>query len=168
MPRPAAATVVGIGATAFGHRSGRSVPALASEAALNALADAGLGPSDIDAVVPVGGACFAEDLIANIRVRPTVFDALPPPGGNSGVVSLGVAEALITAGRADVAVIVFARNGSSASRVTARVRALPGQWLRTYLEQPHGWIAPVQWYSMIARRHTIEYGSRRRPWRRWH
>ncbi|MBL7660545.1 lipid-transfer protein, partial [Escherichia coli] len=42
------AAIVGIGATDFSKNSGRSELRLAAEAVLDALADAGLSPTDVD------------------------------------------------------------------------------------------------------------------------
>ncbi len=152
-------TITGIGQTDFTRRSGRSVRALACEAALRALADAEVRAAEIDAVIPVGGSVLSDDLISGLGLAASLTDCLPPPGGNSGVISLELADVLLRSGRADTVLIVFARNGSSASRVTTRSGTLPGQHFRSYLERPHGWVTPAQWYTMIARRHAIEFGS---------
>lgn len=159
MTSQGAVAVVGTGETAFTRRSDRSVRELTVEAMTRALADAGLAIGDIDAIIPLGGDVAADDLISNMGANRVVVDAHPPMGGNSGVAALGLAQAVMTSGRADTVAIVFARNGSSARRVDRRVGSLSGQHLRTYLERPHGWITPAQWYSVIAKRHEIEFGS---------
>lgn len=151
--------VAGIGATEFSRASGRSVGALAREAALSALADAQLAPGDVGAVVPVGGSLFTEDVIAGLGLDDDVADLLPPPGGNGGLNSVGTAETILRSGLADVALVVFARNGRSANRIGRRVTALPGQQFREFLERPYGWTSPAQWYAMIAQRHMAEYNT---------
>jgi acetyl-CoA acetyltransferase len=151
--------ITGIGHTDFSRRSGRSVRTLACEAASLAVADADLALADIDAVIPVGGSVLSDDLISGLGLRTSLIDCLPPPGGNSGVLSLELAEIILRSGRASTVLIVFARNGSSAARVTTRSGTLPGQQFRTYLERPHGWVTPAQWYTMMARRHELEFGS---------
>lgn len=150
--------VTGVGHSAYSKSSPRSVPGLAIDAVRAALADAGLGVVDIDAIVPVGGYIFSDDLVSNLGVRTDVIDALPAPGGNGGVSSLGIAELMIFSGRARTVLVVMSRK-ASVNRIASRVTSLPGPQFRTFLEQPHGWAAPVQWYSMIARRHMIEYGT---------
>jgi acetyl-CoA acetyltransferase len=152
-------SVAGIGASAFSRRSARSVPALAGDAARAALVDAGLTAGDVGAVVPVGGSLFTEDVIAALRLREDVVDVLPAPGGNGGLSSVGVAQMVLLSGAAEVALVVFARNGRSANRIGRRVAELPGRQFREFLESPHGWIAPAQWYSMIARRHMEIHGT---------
>jgi acetyl-CoA acetyltransferase len=157
----AVGAVAGIGETSFSRVSGRSVPALAAEAARNALADAGLKPADVGAVIPVGGSLFTEDVISSLRLRDDVVDVLPAPGGNAGLNSVGAAEILLRSGAAEVVLVVFARNGRSADRIARRVTGLPGQQFREFLERPHGWMTPAQWYSMVARRHMSVYGTSR-------
>jgi acetyl-CoA acetyltransferase len=152
-------SVVGIGASAFSRRSGESVAALAGHAARAALADADLTPGDVGAVVPVGGTLFTEDLIAALGLRHDVADALPAPGGNGGLSAVGLAQTMLLAGTADVVLVVFARNGRSTNRIARRVVDLPGQPFREFLERPYGWVAPAQWYSMIARRHMAVHGT---------
>jgi acetyl-CoA acetyltransferase len=154
-----AAVITGIGNTAFSRRSGRSPRALAVEAARGAVTDAGRAEQDVDGIIPVGGAIFADDLIEDLALSRAALDALPAPGGNSGLGALLLAEVLIQSGRCHDVLIVFARNGSSAQRIARRVMALPGQHFRSYLERPQGWITPAQWYAMIARRHMIEFGT---------
>jgi acetyl-CoA acetyltransferase len=56
-------------------------------------------------------------------------------------------------------VVYGARNGSSGKRVVDRIARLAGADLRQELEYPYGWLAPAQWYAMIARRHMHEYGT---------
>lgn len=151
--------VVGVGETAYSRDSGRSVQALALEAARAALHDAGLEAPTLDGVIPVGGSIHAEDLIVGLQMATTTFDALPPPGGNSAVAAVGLARTAIEAGRASAVLVVFARNGASEARIANRVRTLPGQQFRLQLEQPHGWSTPAQWYAMICRRHMHEHGT---------
>jgi acetyl-CoA acetyltransferase len=152
-------SVLGVGETEYLRSSGRSVQTLGIRAARNALADARIGPESVDGVIPLGGLLFAEDLISGLGLRTDIADALPAPGGNSAVASLGLAEALVESGRASVVLIVFARNGSSETRIANRIRMLPGQQFRHNLEDPHGWSIPAAWYAMICRRHMAEHGT---------
>ena len=151
--------ILGTGETAYSRRSGRSVPDLAAEAGRAALADAGLPASRVDAVIPLGGSLFTEDLMAGLGLPDQVFDASPAPGGNAAVAALRLAESMIGSGTASCALIVLARNGSSGQRIAGRARLLPGQQFRAQLEHPHGWSVPAQWYAMICRRHMAEYGT---------
>lgn len=151
--------VLGVGQSRYSRRSGRSAQALAADAAWAALADAGLEPANVDGVIPLGGSVFTEDLIAALGLGETVFDATPAPGGNAAVSSLALAEALVHGGRADVVLIVFARNGASGNRINQRIGLLPGGQFRSQLEASQGWSVPASWYAMICRRHMLEFGT---------
>jgi acetyl-CoA acetyltransferase len=151
--------LVGIGASPFSRASGVSVAALARTAAMAALADAGSAVAEVDGFVPVGGAVFTEDLIAGVGLRDDVYDAVPAPGGNSALTAVGLARTMLLAGSATAVLVVFARNGSSSTRIADRVRSLPGQVFREHLEHTAGWSTPAQWYAMMCRRHMAEFGT---------
>lgn len=153
--------IIGVGETSYSRRSGRSVQSLAAEASRRALADADVRPADVDGVIPLGGYLHVEDVLAGVGLSDQCATALPPPGGNSGVDSLRVAQALIASGQATTILVVLAKNGASEARISQRVTALAGQQFRLQLERPQGWSAPVEWYAMIARRHMIEHGTRK-------
>lgn len=151
--------IVGAGQTALSGRSGLCVAELGVQAARSALGDAGIAAESVDLVVPIGGCLFAEDLISGLRLSLNVRDVWPPPGGNSTIAALALAKQLLESQAAEVALLVFARNGSSEARIRRRVNQLPGGVFREQLELPHGWSLPAQWYSMICRRHMHEFGT---------
>jgi acetyl-CoA acetyltransferase len=153
------AAITGVGQTSFSRRSGRSVPDLALESASAALADAGVDPRDVDLFLPVGGALHAEDLIAGLGLSRHLRDALPPPGGNAAVTALALATALLAGEYGRLALITFARNGSSQAPISRRTGLLPGGQFRDGLERPQGWSVPAEWYAMICRRHMQRYGT---------
>ena len=155
---PSGIVIAGVGHTVYARRSEASVPQLAVTATRAAVTDAGITFRDIDGVVPVGGFVFTDDLIANLGIRRDVVDALPAPGGNSGVASLILADMMIRSGRAETVLVIMSRK-ASVNRIASRLGGLPGPQFRTFLERPHGWVAPAQWYAMIARRHMIEHGT---------
>jgi acetyl-CoA acetyltransferase len=151
--------VAGVGYTRFTRRSGRSVQDLALESAEAALADAGLAAAQVDLFIPVGGGLHAEDMMAGLGLRRTLHDACPPPGGNAALNAVALAAALLASGYGRLALITFARNGSSRDRISGRVAALPGRQFREGLERPQGWSVPAEWYAMICRRHMDVYGT---------
>jgi acetyl-CoA acetyltransferase len=152
--------LIGTGQTSYSRRSGRSVEALALEASRAAVRDADISIREIEAVIPVGGSLFTEDTLAGLGLSPSMtHDLLPAPGGNAAISAIGHARTLLSGGQARNVLVVLARNGASQAKVEARVQSLPGQRFRRYLERPHGWSTPAQWYSMICRRHMYEYGT---------
>jgi acetyl-CoA acetyltransferase len=159
---PGAASIVGVGSTDYSRRSGRSESRLAIEAVCAALADAGLDPKTVDGIVCYPDSPPAEDLIAGLGLPDVRFTATSHLGGASSVASLQLAGAAISAGVATTVVCVFARNGSSRSRIHDRIdRLVPGQRFRQNLERPHGISTPAQWYSFLCRRHMHEFGTTR-------
>lgn len=156
------AALAGVGFTRFTRRSGRSVQDLALESADAALADADLAAGQVDLFIPVGGALFAEDMIAGLGLSRTLRDAWPAPGGNAALNAVVLAAALLAGDYGRVALVTFARNGSSHERIAGRVAALPGRQFRESLERPQGWGVPAEWYAMICRRHMDVYGTSER------
>ena len=59
------AAIVGIGETGYFRGSEQSVPELVLSASMEAIRDAGLKPSDIDAVIPPPGYLSTEEIAAN-------------------------------------------------------------------------------------------------------
>ena len=73
--------VTGIGETAYSRNSGKSVVALQMQAALAAIADAGLSPKDIDGIVAYSASgVVAEDFVTNFGIPDLRFSATTPLG----------------------------------------------------------------------------------------
>jgi acetyl-CoA acetyltransferase len=152
--------ITGIGETAYTRGSGKSIMSLQMEAALKAIADAGLSPKDIDGVVPYAGmGAVAEDFITNFGIEDLRYSATTPMGGASCVASLQTAAMAVTTGVATHVLCVVGRNGYSGSRVGGRVAQLPQFKTIAEYEMPIGNIAPPQLYAHMARRHMELYGT---------
>lgn len=152
--------ITGIGETAYLRGSGKSAIALQMEAALAAIADAGLTPKDIDGVVPyASGDGVAEDFITNFGIEDLRFSATTPMGGASAVAGIQAAILAIEGGVAKNVLIPFGRNGYSGGRIGARVQQLPQFRTIGEFEMPLGQIAPPQLYAHMARRHMELYGT---------
>lgn len=146
-------------AGAFEH-PGRKLPdvsaaQIASEVTAGALADAGLGPADVDALfcdatLGPGAMALATHLgFANLRYVDTT-----DTGGSSYLIHVGHALSAMAMGRCDVAVVVMAghgRSGPPAPSGAARDPAAP-------FEAAFGMIQPSS-YALLARRHMYEYGT---------
>src|SRR5215510_2071139 len=152
--------ITGVGETAYSRNSGRSVVALQMEAALAAVADAGLRPTDIDGIIAYAtSGVVAEDFVTNFGIPDLRFSATTPMGGASCVAALQCAVAVIGAGICRHVLIPLGRNGASESRIGTRVRQLPQFRLVGEFEMPVGAIAPAQLYAPMARRHMELYGT---------
>ncbi len=81
--------ISGVGETAYSRNSGQSVVALQMQAALAAIADAGLTPKDIDGIIPYGtSGVVAEDFVTNFGIADLRFSATTPMGGASCVAAV--------------------------------------------------------------------------------
>jgi acetyl-CoA acetyltransferase len=155
------ACIVGVGQTDYSKASGRSVQTLALQAARAAIADAGLKPADIDAILPYVLGPTADEMAAQLGISDLRYSSVIRMGGATFVACLETAALLIHSGIARNVLVFCARNGRSGTRVTGRVNTIPGQGFRRDFESPYGFSVPGQWYAMIARRHMIEFGTTR-------
>ncbi|MDA1310665.1 MAG: transporter [Proteobacteria bacterium] len=153
--------ITGIGETAYTRGSGKSDTALPMEAALKAIADAGLSPKDIDGVVPyASGSTVAEDFITNLGLPDLRYSATTPLGGASCVAGIQAAVSAVATGLANHVLIPIGRNGYSGSRIGNRVQQMPQFRTIGEYEMPLGTLAPAQLYSHMARRHMELYGTK--------
>ncbi|MFX7977123.1 hypothetical protein ABTK65_19970, partial [Acinetobacter baumannii] len=68
------AAITGVGETAYTRMSGKSVLALQLEASLNAIADAGLSPKEIDGIITYSNSpVVAEDFVTNFGISDLRF-----------------------------------------------------------------------------------------------
>jgi acetyl-CoA acetyltransferase len=152
--------ITGVGETAYSRQSGKSVVRLQMEAALAAIADAGLTPKDVDGVIAYAtSGVVAEDFVTNFGIPDLRFSATTPLGGASCVAAVQCALAVIGAGICRHVLIPLGRNGASESRIGSRVRQLPQFRVVGEFEMPVGAIAPAQLYAPMARRHMERYGT---------
>jgi len=155
------ACIVGIGQTDYSKSSGRSVQTLALQAARAAIADAGLKPHDIDAILPYILGPTADEIASQLGISDLRYSSIIKMGGATFVACLETAALLIHNGIARNVLVFCARNGRSGTRVAGRVNTIPGQSFRRDFESPYGFSVPGQWYAMLARRHMIEFGTTR-------
>ena len=156
------ALVSGIGETRYVRApgSGKTPIALQMEAALAAIADAGLRPKDIDGIIPFAiGPLVAEDFVTNFGITDLSFSALTPLGGASAVASLQCAAAAIAAGICRHVLLSLGRNGYSGTRIASRIAQMPQFRVVGEFEVPSGATTPVQFYAPMARLHMDRYGT---------
>ena len=158
------AAIVGIGATEFSKNSGRSELRLAVEAVTAALADAGLGPRDVD-----GYATFSMDNNPAIEINRSIgggdlrFFSRVHYGGGAACATVLQAAMAVATGVADTVVCYRAMNERSMQRFGAGVQGRP----RTPTVEsahfgwyaPYGLLTPASWVAMCARRYLHEYGA---------
>jgi len=154
------AAVTGVGETAYTRETARSQLALTLEAALAAIADAGLDPKDIDGVIPYGaGGVVAEDFITNFGLPDLRYSALTPMGGASPVAALQSAAMAVATGVANHVLVALGRGSVAGGRIAKRLAEMPQMRTVGEFEMPLGTNAPAQFYAHMARRHMGLYGT---------
>lgn len=157
------ACVTGIGETRYMRGSTKTAFELQIESSLNAIADAGLTPKDIDGVIPIGIVSgTADDFIENFGIPDLRFSAVIPHGGASPVMALQCAAAAVATGACNHVLITFGRNvtAKAITKAGARIHTMPQFHYVTEFEYPFGAIAPAQLYAPMARRHMELYGTK--------
>lgn len=147
--------IAGIGHTAFGKLPGRSTVSLNIEACRHALADAGLGPEDVDALfvkVPTSKVemMYGQKLAEAMGLTPRV-GGVWDQGGASNISMISFAAMAIAAGQCEVALVTLADNPRTGTR-----QAYEKAWGD---DAVFGWFSVVASYAMIARRHMHGHGT---------
>lgn len=155
--------IVGIGATDFSRQSGRSDLTLATQAALAAIADAGLTPAAIDGIVRCeSDTVLHNDLADSLGIPELTFWSAVGPGGVAPSAMVGQAVAAILSGQATTVLVFRELNGRSGRRYgQSPLDATTVGGGGTYDEffAPYGLLTPGQIFALMARRHMAEYGT---------
>jgi acetyl-CoA acetyltransferase len=157
------AAIVGIGQTEFSKNSGRSDLQLACEAVRNAIADAGLRPSQID-----GMTTFTMDLSDDIEIARSVgiggltFQSQIPHGGGAALGVLQQAAMAVATGAAKYVVCYRDLNGRSGQRYSSGVSGnlITSDSIHWSWYIPSGLMTPTSWVAMVTRRYMHETGTR--------
>jgi acetyl-CoA acetyltransferase len=156
------AAVVGIGATEFSKRSGRSELQLAAEAVSAAIDDAGLAPEDVDGLVTYTMETNPEIQVAQaVGIGELTYFTRIHYGGGAACATLQQAALAVTAGVADTVVCYRAFNERSGRRFgtgradwSATAEGVAMGWYTAF-----GFMTPAAWVAMFARRYMHTYGA---------
>ena len=151
------AVIVGVAESDLGQ-TGKSALELQAQAAVRALADAGLSLRDVDGLATVGVPRFpAVQTAEYLGLRPTWSESTFT-GGSSFEIMAGRAAQAVTAGDAKVVLIVYGSNQRS-----ARSRSLGGvldpAQPESQFDAPYRPLSPVSFYALAAKRHMHEFGT---------
>ena len=159
--------ITGIGETAYTRGTDKKEFSLMLEASMNAIADAGLKPHDIDGIIPPPTPfATAEHFAANLGIEDMRYAATVHMGGASSVTALQSAALAVTYGVAKHVLVPFGWKGYSGSRVRSlgsdngeSMSGSLGALMNTVNEYylPYGASVPVQWYAWMATRHKALY-----------
>ncbi|GIW40196.1 MAG: thiolase [Candidatus Binatia bacterium] len=139
----------------LGRLPHKSALALHMEASRNALEDAGLRPSDVDAVF-TSGRNMANDVPEYLGIRPRFVDGTQI-GGASFLLHVEHAATAIASGLCEVALISHGESGYSRVGMPS-VRWGPDS-VNLQFEQPYGVGGPPTRYGFVATRHMHEFGT---------
>jgi acetyl-CoA acetyltransferase len=153
--------IAGVGETAYVRGSGRTTRALATAAIRTALADAGLGPGEVDGMLSYSlmDAAQCPEVASDLGIRLNFYMDVWG-GGSSTEALVGIALGAIEAGMCRTVVIYRAMNGYSQLRMggtgwaAAPVTGDELHW------RPYGWSSPAQWFAPVFMRHMQAYGTR--------
>ena len=153
------AAIVGIGQTEFSKDSGRSTLRMALESILEALADAGLQPKDVDGIVKMGANddIYEIDLLRSLNLPNLRFFSEIPHGGGAACGTIASATAAVVSGMADVVITFRSLNERSERRFGESVAGGGMTHWRQYT-LPHGLVTPAQWVAIFGQRYLHEYG----------
>lgn len=148
--------VVGLGAAGWGEAPGFNATEIMADAALKAIADAGLAVSDID------GLCAATSTHAfptltmaeYLGIKPTFFDGTNV-GGSSFEMHVLQAAMALEAGLCNTVLICYGSNQRTAGGKL--ISMSEPQWHETPYEPRH----PITAYALAASRHMHQYGTTR-------
>jgi acetyl-CoA acetyltransferase len=153
--------IVGAADTEVGVLPGRTPMELCVEAALKAIADAGLKKSDVDGLLTCNSMAqplmyHAESMAEYLQIFPRYCMAVGAGGGTTFTAIHHAASAIAT-GMADIIVISMADSMRSG---LSREQALQAQASTGHpeFEQPYGPTVPA-YYALIAQAHMAEFGT---------
>lgn len=148
--------IAGIGQTKFGRLPGRGTVSLNVEACRNALADAGIDKSVVDALfvkVPTSrySSMYGQTLAEAMRLQPKV-GGVWDQGGATNISMISFACMCIEHGQCDVAIVSLADDPKTGTR-----QAYEKGWGD---DGVYGWFSVAAGYGMIMRRHMAEFGTK--------
>jgi acetyl-CoA acetyltransferase len=154
--KPKSVAVVGAAETTkMGRIPDVSVIGLHADAALNALADAGLKPSDIDGVATAG--ISPTDLAHYLGITPTYADGTSV-GGCSFMLHVRHAAAAINEGLCKTVLITHGESGKSRVGGGGRFGGGGGASLAGQFEMPYGPVGPPTMFTIPVLRYLKTYG----------
>jgi len=154
--------VVGVGETTY-TRGGdpMTTRALATWAVRNAMADAGLEPSQVDGMLSYSGvdSTFAPFVASDCGIRLNFYmDCFG--GGSSTEALVGIAIGVIEAGMCETVVVFRAMNGYSRVRIGGTgARAAAPIVAEQVHQRTYGWQSAGQWFAPTFMRHMYDYGT---------
>ncbi|MFC9555210.1 lipid-transfer protein [Rhodococcus sp. NPDC056960] len=158
-----ACAIAGVGESEYSKDSGTSVTALAAEAALAALTDAGVDPADVDGVIRndmdlVSCAALADA----IGARNLTYYGEAGPGGSGPAAMVAQAVGAVMSGQASTVVVFRSLNGRSGNRFglsSQLAKTTGGAETMTEFFAPYGLLSPGQFFALLAQEYMRKTGT---------
>lgn len=151
--------IVGVGETPAVRRSDKDVRAMAVDAAMAALEDAGLDPSDVDGIMTDGGimpSSVPHEWLAGQLGITSYFDASLSYGGTAVVAAPQLAEMAIREGLATTVLFYFGVDWGTRPQGPYGFHDIyPAKMA---FEKPYGFNGQPSYFALWARRYMHEYG----------
>lgn len=157
------AAIVGIAETDYLRGTEQSILQMILSASMGAIRDAGLKPSDVDAILPPPGFVAWDEIAAHLGVPNVRYTVCPQMGGASATASLRTASMAIATGAADVVLMTVGWNGYSAIRPRPDARPNKRRFNAAFFETVKNYYAPYGlrsapwWYSLYLERYAKHY-----------
>jgi acetyl-CoA acetyltransferase len=157
------AASVGIAETEYLRGAEQSILQMILSASMGAIRDAGLKPSDVDAILPPPGFVAWDEIAAHLGVPNVRYTVCPQMGGASATASLLTASMAIATGAADVVLMTVGWNGYSAIRPRPDARPNKRRFNAAFFETVKNYYAPYGlrsapwWYSLYLERYAKYY-----------
>jgi acetyl-CoA acetyltransferase len=158
------AALAGVGETEYLRGGDRHVCDLILDAAMEAILDAGLEPSDIDGVIPPPGFMTTEEIAAHLGIPDVAYHVSVLMGGASPTAALQTAAMVVTSGLAETVLLCMGWNGYSALRPKPDARPTSRKMnlgvmadVVKNLYAPYGLMSAAQHYSLYLRRYVDTY-----------
>ncbi len=156
--------IVGVGETDYVRGATSSLTDRILQASSEAIADAGLRPADVDAIIVPNNMLSNEEIAANLGVPDVRYSVAVHMGGAGPTASLQSAVMAIASGVASTVLVAFGWEGYSAFRRSRRSGPQRQQGQAPFAEVSRMWYAPygvrtaAQWYSFYLNRYVRLYG----------
>jgi acetyl-CoA acetyltransferase len=157
------AAIVGIGETSYSRGTDQSILQMILAASMAAIKDAGLKPSDVDAVIPPPGFVAWDEIAAHLGIPDVRYTSCPQMGGASPTAGLTTAAMAIAMGLAEVVLLPIGWNGYSALRPRPDARPNKRRFSAAFFDvvknyyAPYGLRSAPWWYSLYLQRYVKQY-----------
>ena len=157
------AAIVGIGETGYMRGTDQSILQMILAASMTAIKDAGLKPSDVDAVIPPPGFVAWDEIAAHLGIPDVRYTSCPQMGGASPTAGLTTAAMAIAMGLAEVVLLPIGWNGYSALRPRPDARPNKRRFSAAFFDvvknyyAPYGLRSAPWWYSLYLQRYVKQY-----------